>query len=71
MTITEEDIIACWGQYAAKYLAEVLNGDFPLEEAKEDLRSLIGSVHDLRENPYPPTACEVYAQALAKSFQDP
>jgi hypothetical protein len=68
--ITEEDIVACWGQYAAQYLAEVLNGTYPLETAQEDLRSLIGSEHDPRERAETPTDCAVYAQALARSLED-
>jgi hypothetical protein len=42
---TTDDIDNCW-QYHKDYLVEILNGDYPLDEAKDDLRSLIGSAYD-------------------------
>jgi hypothetical protein len=47
--ITEEDIVACWGHRGAQYLAEVLSGDYPLDTAREDIKSLIGSKYDTRQ----------------------
>lgn len=44
---TEEDLDNCW-QYYKCYLIDILNGDYDLEEAREDLRGLIGSEHDKR-----------------------
>ena len=48
---TEDDITACWTYYRA-YLVDILNGDYDLEQARDDLRGLIGSEFDSRcENP--------------------
>lgn len=44
---TEEDLDTCWGYYKA-YLIQILNGDYSVEEAREDLRSIIGSEFDPR-----------------------
>lgn len=44
---TEDDIDACW-EYYKTYLVEILNGDYNLEDAREDLESLIDSKYDLR-----------------------
>lgn len=44
---SKEDIEACW-MYAEDYFLQVLNGEYPLEAAREDLRSLIGSKWDSR-----------------------
>ncbi len=44
---TEEDFDNCWGAYKS-YFIDVLNGEYDLEEAREDLRSLVGSEWDLR-----------------------
>lgn len=44
---TEEDLEACW-DYHIKYLLDLLNGDYLLEEAREDLKSLIGTKWDSR-----------------------
>ncbi len=43
---TVEDL-DCW-QYQKEYFVDVLNGEYDLDEAKSDLRSLIGSFHDDR-----------------------
>jgi hypothetical protein len=46
---TEEDLDACWShRYHKQYLIDILNGDYKVEEAREDLRSLIGSRFDNR-----------------------
>jgi len=44
---TEEDLDACWIYYKV-YLIDILNGEYELEEAREDLRGLIGSMYDKR-----------------------
>jgi len=44
---TEEDLETCWPAYQT-YLVEILNGEYPLEDAREDLRGLIGSKYDPR-----------------------
>ena len=44
---TEEDLDACWPYYKS-YLVDILNGEYPVEAAREDLRSLIGSKWDER-----------------------
>lgn len=46
---TEEDVLSCW-PYHSLYLAQVLNGEYSLNEAREDLRSLVSSKYDLRRN---------------------
>lgn len=37
---TEEDVENCWPHHIS-YFVELLNGDYSLEEAREDLMSLI------------------------------
>jgi len=44
---TEDDLDACWPHYKS-YFIEVLNGDYSLADAREDLRGLIGSRFDQR-----------------------
>ncbi len=44
---TEEDLDNCWDYYKS-YLIDILNGDYDLEEAREDLKGLIGSKFDKR-----------------------
>lgn len=44
---TEEDLHACW-DYSLSYLVDILNGDYDLEEAREDLKSIVGSKFDRR-----------------------
>lgn len=44
---TEEDLDNCW-QYYKSYLIDILNGEYDLNTAREDLRGLIGSQHDKR-----------------------
>ena len=46
---TEEDLDNCWIFYKS-YLIDILNGDYKIEEAREDLRGLIGSEFDKRVN---------------------
>jgi hypothetical protein len=43
----EEDLDNCWPYYKS-YLIDILNGDYDLKEARDDLAGLIGSVHDKR-----------------------
>lgn len=44
---TEADLVACW-PYHAQYLVDILNGEYPVETAREDLGSLVGTVYDPR-----------------------
>jgi hypothetical protein len=44
---TIEDLDACW-VYAKEYFVDILNGEYDLEQAREDLRGLIGSPFDKR-----------------------
>lgn len=44
---TEEDLDNCW-QYYKSYLIDILNGEYDLNAAREDLQSLIGSEFDKR-----------------------
>jgi len=44
---TEEDLDNCW-RYYKSYLIDILNGEYDLNEARSDLRGLIGSEYDLR-----------------------
>ena len=44
---TEDDLDACWDYYK-EYLIDILNGDYAVEAAREDLASLIGSKYDRR-----------------------
>lgn len=44
---SEEDIDNCWAYYKS-YLVDILNGDYDLETAREDLGGLIGSEYDKR-----------------------
>ena len=43
----EEDLDACWLYYKS-YLIDILNGEYDLEQAREDLKGLIGSSWDKR-----------------------
>jgi len=45
-----DDLLSCWEHHAV-YFVQVLNGGFDLEDAREDLRSRIGSEHDSRTEP--------------------
>ena len=45
---TEDDLDNCW-EYYKVYLLDILNGEYDLKEAREDLRSLIGSKFDNRQ----------------------
>ena len=45
---TEDDLNACWPHYQEYYLLQILNGDYSLAEARDDLNSLIGSRFDQR-----------------------
>lgn len=46
---TEEDLDNCWSYYK-QYLVDILNGEYELETAREDLRGLIGSKFDKRNS---------------------
>ena len=46
---TKEDLYACW-EYYADYFVDILNGEYDIEEARKDLRGLIGSKWDYRNN---------------------
>jgi hypothetical protein len=43
---TEEDLV-CWPYHAA-YLIQILNGEYSVEAAREDLAGLVGSKWDSR-----------------------
>lgn len=46
---TIEDIESCWeDQHRIKYLLDILNGEYELDTAREDLKGLIGSKYDSR-----------------------
>jgi len=45
---TEEDIDNCWPYYKS-YFLYILNGEYSVEDARDDLKSLIGSQWDERE----------------------
>lgn len=44
---TVDDVNACW-EYGLEYLVDILNGDYNIEDAREDLESLIGTKWDKR-----------------------
>ena len=44
---TKEDLDYCWPYYK-DYFIEILNGEYPLDDAIADLWSLVGSGHDNR-----------------------
>jgi hypothetical protein len=44
---SEEDLDNCWAYYKS-YLVDILNGDYNLDTAREDLKGLIGSQWDKR-----------------------
>ena len=46
---TEEDL-DLWSPYVKSYFIDILNGEYDLNTAREDLRSLIGSKWDKRMN---------------------
>lgn len=49
LPFTVEDVEACW-DHATQYLVDILNGEYDVSSAKRDLRSLIGSKWDRRQN---------------------
>jgi hypothetical protein len=51
MVFTEEDLI-CWGRHSDAHLVSILNGEYNLQDAKEDLESLVGSKFDPRNKNY-------------------
>ena len=46
--ITIEDIDSCW-EYHKEYLVDILNGDYELKDAQEDITGLIQSKWDARK----------------------
>ena len=42
---TEDDLDSCWAYYK-QYLVDILNGQYKVEEAQEDLAGLIGTQWD-------------------------
>ncbi len=44
---TESDLDNCWQHYKS-YLVDILNGDYDLNTAREDLKGLIGGEYDKR-----------------------
>lgn len=44
---TMDDIESCW-PYALDYFLQVLNGEYTVEDSRNDLKSLIGSKYDPR-----------------------
>lgn len=44
---TLEDAQNCW-PYWREYFIDILNGEYDLEQAKNDLKGLIGTEHDKR-----------------------
>jgi hypothetical protein len=44
---TEDDLDNCWN-YHKSYFVDILNGEYDLDKAREDLRGLIGSEFDRR-----------------------
>jgi len=44
---TIEDVSSCW-ELADSYLVHILNGEYEIEDARNDLMSLIGSKYDER-----------------------
>ncbi len=47
---TIDDLRACWLDYPNERLIDILNGDYTVEEARDDLRGLIGTKWDARQN---------------------
>ena len=47
LKFTVEDLENCWSYYK-DYLIDILNGDYDINEAREDLKSLIGAEFDKR-----------------------
>jgi len=45
---TGEDIALLWSEHANSYFVDILNGEYDIETARADLRSLIGSKYDPR-----------------------
>lgn len=45
--ITEDDIDNCWPYYKS-YLVDILNGEYKIDDARDDLYGLIGSKFDRR-----------------------
>jgi len=48
---TEDDLDACWPFYKS-YMVDILNGDYELTAAREDLAGLVDSAYDTRTPVY-------------------
>ena len=55
---TVDDVESCWTYYK-EYLVDILNGEYSVESAREDLGGLVGSEYDPRVNPFGNTNKEV------------
>lgn len=49
MKFTEDDLDNCWDYYKS-YLVDILNGEYDLDEARSDLRGLVGTKFDQRNS---------------------
>lgn len=47
----EEDELIAWNNHMAGYLLDILNGDYDLEQAREDIRSFRGTEYYTGSNP--------------------
>ena len=50
--VTEEDVLAVW-PYHLTYLVQIINGEYSVESAREDVLGLIGSSFDPRTKEAP------------------
>lgn len=69
---TEEDLDNCWAHHKS-YLVDILNGDYSLEAARDDLGGLIGSEFDRRFKDKPisrPLCPEEEIKKQAREFVD-
>lgn len=46
---TMNDLESCWSMYKLAYFLDILNGEYALNDAREDLRGMIGTKYDLRK----------------------
>ena len=44
---TQDDVDSCWA-YAQDYFLQILNGEYDVRQARDDLTGLIGSKYDSR-----------------------
>jgi len=45
---TMDDLDSCWDDYPKERLIDILNYEYCLKDARDDLRSLIGTKYDKR-----------------------